>query len=212
MFFKKKIKLAFTPRFHSTEIDNLVAIENKYFSFFSKYNAQIYLIPFDDSPKNFMDSLDFFGVVFAGGYRLYTEEIKKFEQRVLELCLKKNIPILAICCGMWTVNSFFGGNLKFIDDHQAFKEGKVHLDKMLHEVISNGTLVQSGKYIVNTFHDKVIDSLGSDLDVFLRTENGEIEGIVNREKKIIGVQFHMENKGVSNSLTNQIMQAYFDFK
>lgn len=89
MFFKKKIKLAFTPRFHSTEIDNLVAIENKYFSFFSKYNAQIYLIPFDDSPKNFMDSLDFFGVVFAGGYRLYTDEIKKFEQRVLELCLKK---------------------------------------------------------------------------------------------------------------------------
>ena len=59
-------------------------------------------------------------IVFAGGYRLYTKEISEFETKFLKEVLKKNLPILAICCGMWTVNNYFGGSLKFTDDHQCF--------------------------------------------------------------------------------------------
>jgi len=51
--------------------------------------------------------------------------------------------------------------------------------------------------------------LGENLNVFLEAHDGEIEGIYNLEKKIIGVQFHMENKGVSENLTKQIMNKFF---
>ena len=216
MFFikkKEKIRLAITPRFFETEIDQLISIEKKYYNFFSKFNSEIHLIPFDNSdPEYFLNNLKPYGVIFAGGYRLYTDEIRIFEQKVLKTCLNLKLPILAICCGMWTVNGYFGGNLKFNHSHQAFDGKKIHLDKMLHPVVSNGELIKKENFIVNSFHDKVIDKLGSNLKTFLMSEDNEIEGVFNNELKILGVQFHMENKGVSKNLTKKIMDIFFNFK
>ena len=91
MFFikkKEKIRLAITPRFFETEIDQLISIEKKYYNFFSKFNSEIHLIPFDNSdPEYFLNNLKPYGVIFAGGYRLYTDEIRIFEQKVLKTCL-----------------------------------------------------------------------------------------------------------------------------
>ena len=39
-------------------------------------------------------------------------------------------------------------------------------------------------------------------------EDKTIEGIYNLEKRIIGIQFHMENNGVSENLTTQIMKKF----
>ena len=64
-------------------------------------------------------------ICFAGGYRLYTDDIKNFETEFLKKALEFRIPILAICCGMWTVNSYFGGNLKWTHDHQCFDGEKL---------------------------------------------------------------------------------------
>ena len=44
-------------------------------------------------------------------------------------------------------------------------------------------LVEKKNYKVNTFHSKVIDKLGSDMTTFLISDDGEIEGIYNLEKK-----------------------------
>ena len=85
MFFKKKerLRIAITPRFHETEIDQLVAIEKKYYKFFSNYDCDLYLIPFNNSTlESYLINLKPDGIVFAGGYRLYTDEIKKFEPRI----------------------------------------------------------------------------------------------------------------------------------
>ena len=46
------------------------------------------------------------------------------------------------------------------------------------------------------------------MNKFLIAEDGSIEGIYNLEKRIIGIQFHMENKGVSSSLTKQLMKKF----
>ena len=42
-------------------------------------------------------------------------KIKKIDKSKV---IKFKIPILAICCGMWTVNGYFGGTLKFNENHQ----------------------------------------------------------------------------------------------
>lgn len=212
MFFnkKKRTKIAITPRFHETEIDQLVAIEKKYYQFFSSYDCDLYLIPYENSAlDSFLENLKPDGIVFAGGYRLYTDEIKKFEEKVMKKSLKFKIPILAICCGMWTVNGYFGGTLKFNENHQAFDGKKINTSKMFHKVFSDESIIKKDVYTVNTFHSKVIDKLAKNLHPFLFSEDKEIEGIVDKENSILGVQFHMENTGVSRSLTKQIMSYYF---
>ena len=202
-------KFAITPRFFETKIDRLISVEQKYYPFFEKYDATINLIPYSDlSIESYLEEQKPHGVIFAGGYRMYTQEIKEFEFKVMKYSIEKKIPILAICCGMWTVNGYFNGTLKFNENHQALVDDKVDIKKMIHFVNAKG-FIEKGNYKVNSYHSKVIDKLGDDLTVFLEAQDGEIEGIYNLEKKIIGVQFHMENKGVSDNLTKQIMDKYF---
>ena len=49
-----------------------------------------------------------------------------------------------------------------------------------------------------------------ELRPFIIADDGVIEGAYNLEKKIICVQFHMENKGVSEKLTSNIMSKFLD--
>ena len=200
-----------TPRFFETKIDRLISIEQKYYPFFEKYNATLNLVPYSGlSVDKYLDQNKPDAIIFAGGYRMYTDEIKKFENLVMKHSIERNIPILAICCGMWTVNGFFNGTLKFNENHQGLDGDKLNLKRMIHFVEAN-ELIKNGTYKVNSFHSKVIDKLGDDLNIFLKSQDGEIEGIYNLDKKIIGVQFHMENKGVDNKLTEQIMNNFLTF-
>ena len=70
--------------------------------------------------------------------------------------------------------------------------------------------VKKKNYKVNSFHAKSIDKIGEELKPFLYSQDGIIEGFYNLSKRIIGVQFHMENTGVSSDLTDQIMKKFFD--
>lgn len=202
---------AITPRFHETKIDKLISVEEKYYKFFSQYKTMINLIPYSIS---FLDK--YFeinkpqAIIFAGGYRLYTNEIRDFEYNVMRIALNKKIPILAICCGMWTVNGYYNGTLKFNEKHQGLEGDNINLKRIIHFVEAE-SFIDNGIYKVNSFHSKVIDKLGDNLEVFLKSEDGEIEGVYNLDNKILGVQFHMENKGVEQHLTNQIMKKFYSF-
>jgi gamma-glutamyl-gamma-aminobutyrate hydrolase PuuD len=208
IFNNQKLKLAITPRFFENSVEQLIAIEKKYYPFFKSYGHNIHLIPYMGlKPREYLDDLMPDAVIFAGGYRLHTDEIKKFEIKVLEETLKRKIPILAICCGMWTINYYFNGTLKFDESHQAFDGEKIDVKKIVHSVTATD-FIKLSTYNVNTFHSKTIDRIGDGLNSFLIAEDDTIEGFYSLEKKIIGIQFHMENKGVSSSLTRQIMEKF----
>ena len=204
------MKIAITPRFFDNGHDQLLAVERKYYPFFEKFNCNIGLVPFSGvSMDQYLESEKPDAVVFAGGYRLYTKEISEFEKQFLHEVLKKKLPILAICCGMWTVNAYFGGNLKFTDNHQCFDGKKIDIKKMIHYVEATD-LINKKNYKVNSFHAKSCDKIGDDLKPFLISEDEIVEGFYSIEKKIVGVQFHMENKGVSEDLTDQIMNKFMN--
>jgi carbamoylphosphate synthase small subunit len=205
------MKILITPRFHESGHDQLLAIEKKYYSFFQKFNCNIHLVPFSGiSMNDYLDDQKPDAVVFAGGYRLYSKEISNFETKFLDIVLKKKIPLLAICCGMWTVNSFFGGKLKWTKNHQCFDDQKIDTAKMIHNVEAID-LIDKKNYKVNSFHSKSIEKIGENLKPFLISDDGIIEGFYNLEKKILGVQFHMENKGVTEKLTQNIMNKFLGF-
>ena len=120
------MKLAITPRFFQNKAEQLISIERKYYPFFQKYGHNLNLIPYTGiKPGEFFDELKPDAIIFAGGYRLYSDDIKTFEIEVLRETLKRKLPILAICCGMWTVNYYFKGSLKFDESHQAFNGEKI---------------------------------------------------------------------------------------
>lgn len=205
------MKLSITPRFLESGHDQLLAIEKKYYPFFEKFNCNLNLVPYSGiSMEDYLEQENPDGIIFAGGYRLYTKEISEFEKNFLQVVLKKNLPVLAICCGMWTVNKYFGGDLKWTESHQCFDGKKVDITKMIHFVEATD-LVTKKNYKVNSFHAKSCDNIGDNLTPFLISDDGIVEGFYNLEKKIIGVQFHMENNGVSEELTEQIMQKFLNF-
>ncbi len=205
-----KKKLVITPRFHESNHDNLLSVEKKYLPFFEKYDFYVNLAPYQGiSIDEYLRLEKPDAICFAGGYRLYTDDIKNFETEFLKKALEFRIPILAICCGMWTVNSYFGGDLKWTHDHQCFDGEKINIKKMIHYV-DTVDLIEKDKYKVNTFHAKSINNLGKELRPFLIADDGVIEGAYNLEKKIICVQFHMENNGVSEKLTSNIMSKFLD--
>ena len=102
----------------------------------------------------------------------------------------------------------FWGNLKFTDNHQCFDGAKIDIKKMIHYVEAID-LVNKKNYKVNSFHAKSCDKIGDELKPFLISEDGIVEGFYNIEKNC-GVQFHMENKGVSEDLTDQIMNKFMN--
>ena len=70
-------------------------------SLFQKFGHSLHMIPISGMDLDgYFDLLKPDGVVFGGGYRMYTKEIEKFETRILNIALSRELPILAICCGM----------------------------------------------------------------------------------------------------------------
>ena len=79
------MKIAITPRFYENNLEKLISVEEKYYSFFSKYGMTVNLVPYQLSMLDeFFSNLNPDAVVFAGGYRMYTDEIKNFEKEVLK--------------------------------------------------------------------------------------------------------------------------------
>ena len=203
------MRIAMTPRFHEGGMDQLMSIEKKYYPFFKEFGHNVHLIPFDGmSADEYADDMKPDAYVFAGGYRLYTPEIREFEKKTLAVALERKTPVFGICCGMFTINAFFGGTLKWTEHHQAFNGKSIDITKMVHHVTGTA-LVEQKDYKVNSFHPKSVDKMGEGLSDFLMSDDGEIEAFYNL-KKIIATQFHPENEGCTKHLTDQIMKIFSD--
>ena len=211
------IKIAVTPRHVQTRDGSFLSIEKKYLDFWAKYGYELCLIPFlqDLDIAQYLKDFNIQGLLIAGGYRAYTEEIRVFEHKVMSEALKKNLPIFGVCCGLWSINGYFGGklrwneqhskrNLRFVANYVAKKiRGKSHIP--LHPVKIDGVL-DLKEAVVNSYHRKVVDRLGEGLKTFITAPDGEIEGIYHFNKKIIALQFHLEHGNCTPQLEKEYME------
>ncbi len=210
------IRLAVTPRHVETRGGSFLAIEQKYQEFWGKYGYELCLIPFrpDLDVEKYFQEMGIKGLLIAGGYRAYTEEIRLFEHRIIAETLKINLPVFGVCCGLWSINGYFGGKLRWNEKHSKRNvrfvvnyllkklQGKKHIP--MHPVEIKGVL-KLKEAMVNSFHRKVVDKLGEGLTPFITAPDGEIEGIHNLDKKIIALQFHLEHGNCSPELEKEYM-------
>lgn len=150
---------------------------------------------FDVDPK-------FYGEKLNSSKVSLKEHRTLFEYNLIELCLKNNKPILAICGGEQLLNVVLGGSL-YQDINDELSTNIAHEQKNPRnegshfiEIKENTKLlsiVKSHKMFVNSAHHQSVKTLGKDLIINAECEDGVIEGIEHKSHKFCqGVQWHPE--------------------
>lgn len=138
-------------------------------------------------------------------------ERDEFELKLARLAMDRGIPILGICRGMQVLNVAAGGTV-CQDLNLKIKKPLKHIQQAprwypTHSIeIESGTLAAQifgdGVLRVNSFHHQLVGDLAPGFMISARALDGveEIIECKDREKYIMGVQFHPENMYRRNSL------------
>ncbi len=173
-------------------------------------------IPLKDIPA-LVDNFD--GFVFTGGGdldpTLFGEESHEkveginpqhdaFELALMRKVLARDLPLLAICRGMQTLNVACGGNL-FLDIASQLPQASKHdwwgnyeRDKLVHTVKIEpqsklAEILKGSEAQTNSLHHQAVKEPGEGLTAVAWAEDDVIEAIEHTEKRfVIGVQWHPE--------------------
>lgn len=122
----------------------------------------------------------------------------ELEFDLLDRAFKKGIPVLGICRGAQLINIHQGGTLhsditgyytEVPRVNSVWPKKKVHLaeESKLYSFLGYRTLW------VNAMHHQAVDTIGDQLEVVAREDNGIVQAIEHAGKDfVIGVQWHPE--------------------
>lgn len=130
-------------------------------------------------------------VVLSGGedFGSYAER-DRYETRLAELCIAKEIPLVGICRGMLVIGKVFGFDLAPIEGHVG----------TLHKIC----FLDSGESaIVNSYHNWVLQGYSPSINILAFDEAGNIEALKHREKPIECWMWHPER---DNGIRDKIMR------
>jgi putative glutamine amidotransferase len=131
----------------------------------------------------------------------------------------RQLPVLAICFGIQSLNVYRGGTL-IQDIESEVKEPLKHMQGDLfwrrsHSInITEDSLIarlaDSTHTTVNSHHHQAIDIVGRDLEPIAWAPDGVIEAVINTrpDQFVLGVQWHPE-VGWQNDLLSQAMFNHF---
>lgn len=124
------------------------------------------------------------------------DERTKFELKMVQEALKKNLPTLGICLGCQTISVACGGTL--IQDLPSERPATRDHDKGVHRIdLDPRSVLQRilgrSQVRVNSRHHQAIDSPGKGVRVSARSADQVIEAIeVSKKRFFVGVQWHPE--------------------
>ena len=119
---------------------------------------------------------------------LKTSRIRnKIENNLINICLKKKIPILAICRGAQLLNKNFGGRIKKVKNHMRTR----------HNIFfTKNSIIKKNFLNVNSFHNEGIKKkdLSKKLNMLANDKAENVEMFISKNKKIIGTMWHPERE------------------
>jgi putative glutamine amidotransferase len=179
-------------------IEKRDAISHDYIEYFEKLGCLVHLIPNKTTQvQKYFSNIRYDAIILTGGNNILSKkgleekseisqiypERDRTEFALIQHAIEHNIPLLGICRGMQTINVFFGGELSyFIMNHVA----KTHL--------LCSTKAEYNSKEVNSFHKIGIrkEELATGFRILASTEDGFLEAIKHKNKKIFAVQWHPE--------------------
>lgn len=132
----------------------------------------------------FVEAVSPAGILLTGGNSLNryggtAPERDKTDYRLIEIALRKNIPLYGFCRGMQSVLDYFGCELENVQGHVA----------VWHDVDG-----EWGNLEVNSFHNQACKKLKNPLQIMARTEDGVIEAAAYPEKNMVVTMWHPERE------------------
>ena len=104
-------------------------------------------------------------------------------------------PVFGICRGSQLLNVYFGGTLHQHMFNTVLHRSGTDIDRE-HEVeaVPNSVIEQlyGKRFVVNSVHHQAVKTLGTDLTVTHRSDDGIIEGFQHNSLPIFAVQWHPE--------------------
>lgn len=140
------------------------------------------------------------GIVLTGGNSLVkyggdAPERDETEKMILDISLQNNIPVYGFCRGMQVILDYFGCELEQVQGHVA----------VCHKIF--GTL---GGLEVNSFHNQACYEVKEPLEVLAKAQDGVIEAIRHKEKRIVGTMWHPERENHFQISDIRRVKALFD--
>lgn len=125
-----------------------------------------------------------------------------FELALARMCLRENIPFLAICRGMQVVNIAAGGDI-YQDIHTQAAKVLKHMQQSPRWHASHGVEVKQSSLVqkayggkltrVNSFHHQAVRQVAPGFQVVATSQDGLVEAIESPEHPFaVGVQWHPE--------------------
>lgn len=190
----KKHLIGIVSRFYEVEGKSHYGLLKRYFD----YLVEVDFVPVLLTPENYnhvMPMLD--AVLLPGGgdvnphlyheinhKTVFDEKMDSFEFSVISLAISLNTAILGICRGLQVINVYFKGTL-----HQDILNHHNELHQIKNSDLS---IYRKKEFIVNSYHHQAINKLAPGFVPFLISQDGIVEGIVDKKRKILAVQYHPE--------------------
>lgn len=193
------------------------------------------VIPFSLNKETLEQSLNMCdGLLLTGGADvnpfLYNEERSKklgnikperdlYEKELYYIAKEKKLPILGICRGMQIINVLEGGTLYQDLEYRENKQNNYieHLQKdnkshPAHYITLKKdsflfNIFNLDKIAVNSYHHQAIKDVAPNFIITAESLEGIIEGIEDRENRIICVQWHPERM-LNNNKMLEIFKAF----
>ena len=171
--------------------------------------------PGDDDPAALLDGVD--GVVLCGGGdidpsrfggaashdAIYSTcpERDAFELALVQECLRRDTPTLAICRGLQVLNVARGGDLHVhlpdvVGDsvaHRVSREHHTHHPVRIDASSRLAAVLGAPEVMVASWHHQAIDRLGAGLRAVAWAEDGTVEAVeVEDDPAMLAIQWHPE--------------------
>jgi putative glutamine amidotransferase len=142
------------------------------------------------------------------------------ELPLIREAVDRDVPILAICRGIQSLNIALGGTL-YQDIPAQIPSQIEHKQKVPRPEATHTIEVESGSLLakvtvetafsVNSFHHQALKEVASGLTIVARAPDGVIEGVENRDATfLLGVQFHPEELVGWSEPSRRLFKAFVE--
>lgn len=125
------------------------------------------------------------------------------DKKVVEYAKNNKKPLLGICRGIQSINTFLGGSLY---QNIGNSHRNIEYDHEVH-TIKNHLLDFDETIIVNSYHHQALKDLADGLIAIAHHKDGTIEAAVHKDLPIIATQWHPEK--IPNDKVSKLIFARF---
>lgn len=164
-------------------IDNFDSFSHILADYFKQLKVQLEIVRNDADPLELLDR-EWDGLILSPG----PESPQKAGNlmAILEQFVFK-IPVLGICLGHQAIGEFFGGKLAQCKNPVHGKIHKVYRQSN-HELLRN----LPDSFEVTRYHSLEIRDVPDEIEILLKTKEGEIMAMVHKNLPVFGIQYHPE--------------------